>query len=267
MRQQPKAEYTDPADKSTRLTENEHGTPHAQNAAIDETYDESAYRADATVRSPRGVSLDKTAGDNAASAAIKQRVNNGQPVNVTEDIDMPSNARFQASNEAARAAGKPHIENSGSINRGTLEQMGNRFNQSRRTGRSLPPAPGGMTPGALGVVGRAVPGVVEGEALLFSAAAAAGSHAVTAPLAAPLLGAAEALPVVAGVGVVGAVAGHAARAGAKELGADEATADTIGLGAAVLTGAALGSVIPGVGTAVGAAIGALVAGGLYLWSL
>ena len=83
----------------------------------------------------------------------------------------------------------------------------------------------------------------------------------------PLLTAAEAVPVVAGVGVVGAGAGHAARYGASQLGASQSTADTVGLGAAVLTGAALGSVIPGVGTAVGAGLGALVAGGLYLWSL
>lgn len=119
----------------------------------------------------------------------------------------------------------------------------------------------------LGTIGRVVPGVVEGEAVLGSLAYAAAGHAATAPLVAPLLTAAEALPVVAGVGVVGAAAGHLARAAASEAGASQDTANGIGFGAAVLTGAALGSVIPGVGTAVGAGIGAVVAGGLYLWSI
>lgn len=101
----------------------------------------------------------------------------------------------------------------------------------------------------------------------MTGAGMAATHTATASLAAPLMTTATALPVAAGVGVVGAGAGHLARAGAAELGADRPTADTIGLGAAVVTGAALGSFIPGVGTAVGAGIGALVAGGFYLWSL
>lgn len=101
----------------------------------------------------------------------------------------------------------------------------------------------------------------------MGAAGLAASHTATVGYVAPLMTAAEALPVAAGVGVVGAGVGHVARYGAAELGASQETANTIGLGAAVLTGAALGSVIPGVGTAVGAGIGALVAGGLYLWSL
>jgi len=95
----------------------------------------------------------------------------------------------------------------------------------------------------------------------------ASSHAATTGLVTPLLTAAEALPVVAAAGVVGAGAGHLVRAGASAAGAGEQTANGLGLGAAVLTGAAIGSVIPGVGTAVGAGVGALVAGGLYLWSL
>lgn len=112
-----------------------------------------------------------------------------------------------------------------------------------------------------------VPGVAETEIALGSAAMAAMSHPATVALAQPLMTAAEAVPVVAGVGIVGAATGHLARAVASEAGASPETANTVGLGAAVLTGAALGSVIPGVGTAVGAGIGALVAGGLYLWTL
>jgi hypothetical protein len=111
-----------------------------------------------------------------------------------------------------------------------------------------------------------VPFVAEAEVVLMSGAGLAASHTATASLAAPLMTAAEAVPVVAGVGVVGAGAGHIARAGASYAGADAQTADTIGFGAAVVTGAALGSFIPGVGTAVGAGIGAIVAGGFYLWS-
>ncbi len=103
-----------------------------------------------------------------------------------------------------------------------------------------------------------VPGVVETEMGLTGLAVAASTSAPA--LVTPLLTAAEAVPVVAGAAVIGAGAGHLARAGASALGADEGTANTVGLGAAVLTGAAIGSVIPGVGTAVGAGIGALVAG-------
>jgi RHS repeat-associated protein len=116
-----------------------------------------------------------------------------------------------------------------------------------------------------GGVGRMVPGVVEGEMGLTGAAVLASSHAPG--LVTPLLTAAEALPVVAGAAVIGAGVGHLVRAGASAAGADTQTANGLGLGAAILTGAAIGSVIPGVGTAVGAGIGALVAGGLYLWSL
>ena len=118
-----------------------------------------------------------------------------------------------------------------------------------------------------GNVGRMVPGVVEAELGLTGAAMYASSYSLTSGLVTPLLTAAEAVPVVAGAGVLGAGAGHLARAGAEALGADQSTAVGVGLGAAVLTGAVIGSAIPGVGTAVGAGIGALVAAGMYLWSL
>jgi len=113
------------------------------------------------------------------------------------------------------------------------------------------------TASVAGGVGRMVPGVVETETALTGAAV---TLIATAPsLVTPLLTAAEAVPVVAGAAIIGAGAGQLARAGASAAGADPTTANTIGLGAAVLTGAAIGSVIPGVGTAVGAAIGGLVA--------
>jgi hypothetical protein len=112
-----------------------------------------------------------------------------------------------------------------------------------------------------------VPGVVEVEIGLTGAAVVASKYAATQGLVTPLLTTAGAVPVAAAAGVVGAGAGHLVRAGATAAGASDKTATRIGLGAAVLTGAAIGSVIPGVGTAVGAGIGALVAGGLYLWTL
>lgn len=138
MNAQPKAEYADPANKKTRLTENEHTTPRAQNEAVEPSYDENTYRRDKTVRSPRDVSLDKTKGDNAASAKIKQKVAAGEPVDITKDIDMPSNERFH---EANKRAGKPI--RSGSINRGTLEQMGSRF--ERGSGGLPPETPTGQS--------------------------------------------------------------------------------------------------------------------------
>ena len=127
--------------------------------------------------------------------------------------------------------------------------------------------PSAVGTGVLGAAGRSIPLVAEGEAVLLGAAYYASGNAATAALVTPLVTAAQALPVAAGVGVVGAGAGHAARYAASQAGAGEQTANTIGLGAAVLTGAALGSFIPGVGTAVGAGVGAAVAGGMYLWSI
>src|SRR5260221_8759193 len=110
-------------------------------------------------------------------------------------------------------------------------------------------------------------GVGEVGATLVSLAFTAAKYAATSSLYTPLMGAAEALPVAAGAGVVGAGAGHLVRAGLEQAGVDKGTAATVGFGAAVLTGAALGSFIPVVGTAAGAIIGGVLAGALYLWSL
>lgn len=112
-----------------------------------------------------------------------------------------------------------------------------------------------------------VPGVVEGEAVLLGAAGLAASSPATVGLVAPLMTAAQALPVAAGVGVVGAASGHLVRAGLEEAGVDRGAAAGIGFGAAIATGAALGTVIPGVGNVAGAVIGAAVAGVFYLLTL
>jgi hypothetical protein len=98
------------------------------------------------------------------------------------------------------------------------------------------------------------------------AGAAAGNPA-TVGLVTPLMTAAEALPVAAGVGIVGAGAGHLARAGLEQAGVSHETASGVGFAAAIATGAALGTVIPGVGNVAGALIGAAVAGVFYLMTL
>ena len=134
------------------------------------------------------------------------------------------------------------------------------------TGRA-PSTFGQAGAGVLGGIGRAVPFVAEGEAALMGAAGLAAQSPVTVGLVSPLMTAAEALPVAAGVGVVGAGAGHAVRVGLEKAGVDKDTATGIGFGAAVATGAALGTVIPGVGNVAGAVIGGLVAGAFYLFSL
>lgn len=140
---------------------------------------------------------------------------------------------------------------------------------STPTQRPAGPAPSQAGAGMLGGIGRLVPGVAEGEAALMGAAGLAAQSQLTVGLVSPLMTAAEALPVAAGVGVVGAGAGHLVRAGLEKAGVDKDVATGIGFGAAVATGAALGTLIPipGVGTAAGAVIGGLVAGAFYLFSL
>ncbi|MET0240411.1 MAG: SpvB/TcaC N-terminal domain-containing protein, partial [Sphingobium sp.] len=131
MNKQPRAEYSTPGNKASRTTENEHNSPHAQMKAVDQSYTKKVYRGDAATRSPRGVSLDKTLEDNRRSTAIQQKVANGQGVNEMEEIHLPSNASFHRANQAARRAGEPHIADERSINRGTLEQIGNRWERGR----------------------------------------------------------------------------------------------------------------------------------------
>jgi len=128
-----------------------------------------------------------------------------------------------------------------------------------------PPQPSGTS--AIGTLGTSfVPGVAEAEGVLVSGAWASVAATPYVPAAAnlttPLLGAAEALPVVAGAGLVGAAAGHVARAGAEYLGASKTTSKGIGFGAAAGAGALAGSLIPGVGTLIGAGASLL----LYWWS-
>ena len=130
MKDQAKAEYADPVTRKGRLSENEHGTPGAHSRAVEPGYGDKEYRNDPTVRNPRNVALDKTRGDNARSAQIKAQVANSEPIDVTK-MDLESNEGFHQANERARAAGEPHIENPGSINRGTLGQIGARWERGK----------------------------------------------------------------------------------------------------------------------------------------
>jgi RHS repeat-associated protein len=102
------------------------------------------------------------------------------------------------------------------------------------------------------------PGVVEAEATLLSSAYVAGQFTVTQPFVTTLLTASEAVPVIGGVGVVGAGVGHLSKLAAEELGADEDTADEVGYGGAAGAGAGIGVWLGGpLGAAAGAGIGAL----------
>ncbi|MFI6504875.1 SpvB/TcaC N-terminal domain-containing protein [Nonomuraea typhae] len=292
MQRQPKAEYTDPADRATRTTENEHTTPHAQSEAVEPGYDQRAYRRDPTVRSPRGVSLDKTRGDNARSTVIQNRAATGRPIDITQDIDMAGNAEFHRANEAARTAGRPHIANPGSINRGTLAQMGQRFQRGQGTSPPAgavieepdirpwtPPSGSGGGSGGGGArtggggAGRVagslastlVPGFAEAElAGIYAHSFTAGTLGVTGP-AAEVAAAISAAPTTFAFAVTlpalgGGIAGNVAESAAAGLGASR----NVSIGAAVLAAAGTGAIIgtfipiPGVGTAAGAAIGAAI---------
>ena len=134
-------------------------------------------------------------------------------------------------------------------------------------GRSTPITLGPTSTAGLGALGRSTPVVGEAVALTEGALLTGAYYSTNAALTSTLMTAAEATPVIAGVGVVGAGTGHVARYVASEAGASQSTADGVGFVAAVGVGAALGSVVPGVGTAVGAVAGGLVAGGLYLYSI
>jgi hypothetical protein len=118
----------------------------------------------------------------------------------------------------------------------------------------------------ISTVGRSVPFVAEIEKGLMGAAVYASANSATAALAPHLVRASVAFPAAIGAGVIGAGAGLAARSAASAAGASPESAQTIGFGAAIATGAALGTFIPVVGNLAGALIGAAVAGGMYLWA-
>ena len=271
MNKQDKAQYAVPGDKKTRLDENEHTSTHAANKAVDPNYTDNEYKKDATVKSPRGVSLEKTKVDNADSAQIKQKVANGQPVDITEEVDLKGNRNFQDANNAAKAEGKPNIRNPGSINRGTIEQINNRF---ERGSGQLPPSFGarlasfGRTAGP--TFARAlIPGFVEAEIGAISAPYVVASLGIsnatvvtTAAAAAAAPTAAASVVVASAVGgyVVGDIVEEAVTGATGSRAAGVAAGTLAGAGTGALIGAAIGSVVPVLGTAAGAIIGGVVGG-------
>lgn len=297
QKDQPKAEYSDPATKTGRLTENEHNTPGAQEKLADPTYSKNDHRNAPSTRNPRGVALDKTKGDNARTAQLKA---NNQPINIFEE-DLASHDRFQAANERARAAGQPHIDNPGSITRGTLEQMGARFDRGSRqqlpagaaveephiapnnasqappANRAAPapaaPSParggGGFTPAAVNCGGgfalnatrTIVPGVVEAEVGFATGSVYAYANGyATAGIA--LETAAAYTPVVGGSLMAGATGGNLAEAAMAKATSNRDAQVAAGIIGAAATGAAvgalIGSVVPIAGTVIGAGTGAAV---------
>lgn len=277
MNKQERAQYGVPGDRKTILDENEHTSTHAANKAVDQDYTDNEYRKDATVKSPRGVSLDKTKLDNGDSAGIKEKIAAGQPVDITEEVDMKGNQNFQNANDAAKAAGKPNIPNPGSINRGTLEQINNRFERGKG---QLPPSFGARLAAfgqGLGTklvsIGKAagttfarslIPGFAEAEAAAVAAPYAAavlasGAASVGVSVPASALGVAEAIaaaPTAFAAAVTlpaigGAVVGNIVE---SELGVGAAVAS------AAITGAIIGPFIPipGLSTLAGAAVGAAI---------
>jgi RHS repeat-associated protein len=120
---------------------------------------------------------------------------------------------------------------------------------------------GGHT--ALAATRTFVPFVAEAELGIMGAGFALYSMGYTAAGVA-VFGAAAYVPVVGGSLVAGAYMGNVAESVAKDFGASDETAQSIGMlgamGTGALVGALIGSVIPGVGTAAGALIGAFAGG-------
>ncbi|WP_018440979.1 SpvB/TcaC N-terminal domain-containing protein [Trinickia symbiotica] len=187
------------------------------------------------------------------------------PARLADRMPNISNRPAPRSTPSSGSGSAGSAGRSGTAPRGGSSGSGSSSSRSSSAGAGM--AFRSAASGTLGAMGRAIPGVVEGEAALMGAAYAAAGHAATRALVAPLMTASEALPVAAAAGVLGAGTGHVVRAGLEQAGVSHETASQVGFGAAVLTGAALGSFIPGVGTLVGAGIGALAAGALYLFSL
>ena len=113
------------------------------------------------------------------------------------------------------------------------------------------------------IVRGTVPGVVEAETALVGAAYYASGSAATAPLVTPLLTAAEAVPIVGGGLVAGAIGGNLYEEAATSMGASKVVAKGSGVAGAILTGAAVGALI-GSPTGIGAPIGAVIGGAVGL---
>jgi hypothetical protein len=273
------------------VTENEHGmqrgalenvTKNPKTGVSD--YGDRQYDTDDTFRWERKSALAKTPGDNAATEAIKDKIENRQGVNYREEVFNDARNRMT---QAARAANSVATEEE--INTYFLKQEGKLFgllkpgdvlerlpDQSRgqRALESLKNFGRAITYTATGsnrfleigtgLARGLIPGFVEAEAAAVTApyatgllASAASSVGLSVPASA--YGVAEAIaaaPTTFAAAVTlpaigGAIVGNVVE---KELGVGAAVAS------AAITGAVIGSFIPipGLSTLAGAAVGAVI---------
>jgi RHS repeat-associated protein len=282
---QPPAQYADPSDKSTRLTENEHGSPRAQQKLAG--VPDADSKTTPTYRAPRDFSLNKTKVDNENTADLKQRVAQGQPVDYVEDVVIKSRDNGLRANEETGNQIRP-----GSLDRQAGEELNRRFSETKlqdvgseieeRTGNAAPPSTspgGGGFWGAGGFSGFAkgagtelarglIPGFVEAEMGAVAAPYVVASLGITNPAVVSAAAAVAAAPTATAFTVVGSAVGGYIVGDLVEqyvtpkLGRVAGVA--AGTGAGALTGAAIGaaigSVVPVLGTAVGAAVGAVIGG-------
>jgi RHS repeat-associated protein len=287
---QPKAEYTDPSDKSTRTTENEHPTPRAQQKLAGAENPDS--KTTPTVRSTRDVSLNKTRVDNQNTDALKQQVANGDPVDRVEQA-MEGNANFQRANQQEGTPIRP-----GSINRGTFEELNHAHdevplnqvdkaietweeeqNATPHTPASTASPPGGSTsfgPGGGGGFSTStganlarglIPGFAEAEMSAIAAPFVVSQLGITSGAVATTASAIASAPTAFATTAVAAGAAGYIIGGPVANAVEEATGSrTAGVLAAVgsgmLVGAAIGTLIPipGVSTLAGAVIGGVIGG-------
>lgn len=270
----------------------EHVTPRAQervlagkDAAGNDIHTPQEDGRAPVVRVPKAVADEKTKGpdgDNAATEKLKKRLADKTQSNPTHhDVDMDSNGRAHRANERAGGPSKTGLR-SGSINRGTLERMRQRFQQTplgdvgnrikQLTTSPKARAFGGVAVGLGGALAyETVPFLAETAVAVESAGVLAyqSGLATAVPLLEPVAAAAIAAPGAVGGIVLGSAAGGylvgdavedwaTEASGSRAMGVGAGTLAGAGTGAAV--GAVIGSIVPGVGTAVGAGIGAVVGG-------
>lgn len=131
---QPKAQYDS---AGNRITESEHVTARGNLEALtfnratgQSDYGDAQYNRDATVRTPRDMALNKTHGnqgganaDNPRTAALKDRANNGQPIDYREDVFLASIENAKRARDATNATSVTDE----AIHRGALHQDANLF--------------------------------------------------------------------------------------------------------------------------------------------
>ena len=270
----------------------EHVTPRAQervlagkDAAGNDIHTPQEDGRAPVVRVPKTVADEKTKGpdgDNAATEKLKKRLADKNQSNPTHtEVDMESNGRAHRANERAGGPSKTGLR-PGSINRGTLERMHQRFEQTplgevgtrikQLTTSPKARAFGGVALGMGGALAyESVPFLAETAVAVEGAGVLAYQSGLVAavPALEPVAAAAIAAPGAVGGIVLGSAAGGYLVGDAVEEWATEASGSRVvgvgvgtlaGAGTGAAVGAAVGSIVPVVGTAVGAGIGAVVGG-------